>query len=790
MIIKRIELRNFKSHKHSILKLDEGISVIVGENGSGKTSILEAIGYALFRLQSVKLDQLIRRGADDMSVIIDFSLRGEDYKVVRHRGKQKKTALYKLGNEVLIALGDEQVKESIEALLGMNGGVFTSAIYARQGEIDSMLTSRPGERKEVMGRLIGTQELEDVHRAMAEVIKHFSSKFERFHDIDNEIKTKSKKIEEYMEQCEEFKRRKEEAREKLEKSRFSRSELEKEIIVVREAIDILNKKQGLEKSREFIRKDLEKIEDYIEIGKTEAKKAGEYDSLSVEKENLSKKLIKLEEIKKQNLKLLEDMEEGERKKIDRDNYIREFLVRCSRIAERDFKDIPAAESYMRNLVKVNNEEKDRINNEIVHINSEINIFRTKNRELEENLRNISKLEGMCPTCGRPLEKHTREEIIRDYKKKIEINRRNIIELGELLKKRKDSLEELTVKINNINSLNFDMVNEKIKYLRDIINKIEILKHELESNQNKLREYNNLKDKLEKIENKTEKLRKSHDRYISARDYLRKYLPEREELKRKLEKTAEELDNIRRKASDIKKKLGILPDIGYLNKKEHEQRVLTREIEVLTGQLSSLVANLANSERAVIELREEIKRLKRMEEERRNLENYIRFLERVRNLFHKDMLQRQLRQQARPLIESYTREIFENFNLPYSDLIIEDDYSITLIGPGGESRVETLSGGEIVACSLALRIGVAKALSGPAMEIIILDEPTIHLDNIRRRELVDIIKKLSTLPQTIVVTHDREFEEAATRVFLVEKVDGISDVKDITERDALSYPPAR
>ncbi|HEQ78028.1 MAG TPA: SMC family ATPase, partial [Euryarchaeota archaeon] len=232
MIIKRIELRNFKSHKHSILKLDEGISVILGENGSGKTSILEAIGYALFRLQPVKLEQLIRRGADDMSVIIDFSLRGEDYKVVRYRGKQKKTALYK--DEVLIALGDELVKETIEALLGMDGTVFTSAIYARQGEIDSMLTSRSGERKEVMGRLIGTQELEEVHKAMAEVIKHFSSKLERYHDIDNEIKSKSKKIIEYMGQSEEFKIKKEEVREKLDKSKISRSELEKEIIIVRE----------------------------------------------------------------------------------------------------------------------------------------------------------------------------------------------------------------------------------------------------------------------------------------------------------------------------------------------------------------------------------------------------------------------------------------------------------------------------------------------------------------------------------------------------------------------------
>ncbi|MEE9474201.1 MAG: hypothetical protein V3V36_00865, partial [Candidatus Hydrothermarchaeaceae archaeon] len=62
-----------------------------------------------------------------------------------------------------------------------------------------------------------------------------------------------------------------------------------------------------------------------------------------------------------------------------------------------------------------------------------------------------------------------------------------------------------------------------------------------------------------------------------------------------------------------------------------------------------------------------------------------------------------------------------------------------------------------------------------MELIILDEPTIHLDSQRRRDLVEIIKKLSSIPQTIVVTHDKEFEQAADRLILVEKVRGISKV---------------
>ena len=81
----------------------------------------------------------------------------------------------------------------------------------------------------------------------------------------------------------------------------------------------------------------------------------------------------------------------------------------------------------------------------------------------------------------------------------------------------------------------------------------------------------------------------------------------------------------------------------------------------------------------------------------------------------------------------------------------------------------------MAAALALRVGLSRAISGPVMELIILDEPTIHLDAQRRKELVDVIKRLATIPQTIVVTHDKEFEEAADTIIEVEKRNGVSVV---------------
>ena len=54
MIFTRLSLKNFKSYDDAEIKFNEGISVIVGENGAGKSTILEAISFALFKQHTAK----------------------------------------------------------------------------------------------------------------------------------------------------------------------------------------------------------------------------------------------------------------------------------------------------------------------------------------------------------------------------------------------------------------------------------------------------------------------------------------------------------------------------------------------------------------------------------------------------------------------------------------------------------------------------------------------------------------------------------------------------------------
>ena len=94
-----------------------------------------------------------------------------------------------------------------------------------------------------------------------------------------------------------------------------------------------------------------------------------------------------------------------------------------------------------------------------------------------------------------------------------------------------------------------------------------------------------------------------------------------------------------------------------------------------------------------------------------------------------------------------------------------DILVTCYGPKGAIDIESLSGGEKVAIALALRLGMAYVMGRGKLDFIILDEPTTHLDEERRRSLVRIITEafrvgLGPLSQILIITHDSEiFEDA-------------------------------
>ena len=86
MIIENLEMKNFKSHRDTKIDFDTGITIIMGGNGAGKSSILEAVSFALFKQHSSKkIEQLITLGdvKNKLYIKLDFTSNGRTYRVTR-----------------------------------------------------------------------------------------------------------------------------------------------------------------------------------------------------------------------------------------------------------------------------------------------------------------------------------------------------------------------------------------------------------------------------------------------------------------------------------------------------------------------------------------------------------------------------------------------------------------------------------------------------------------------------------------------------------------------------------
>ena len=83
-MISSIELGNFLSHSDTKLEFDNGVTVFVGHNGSGKSSIIDAITFSLFGKHTRKSNRgLIKRGNTQGFARIVFNVKGKQFQAER-----------------------------------------------------------------------------------------------------------------------------------------------------------------------------------------------------------------------------------------------------------------------------------------------------------------------------------------------------------------------------------------------------------------------------------------------------------------------------------------------------------------------------------------------------------------------------------------------------------------------------------------------------------------------------------------------------------------------------------
>ncbi|WP_054834939.1 AAA family ATPase [Methanobrevibacter arboriphilus] len=211
MIFTKLTLKNFKSHKDSVIDFKPGISIIVGENGAGKSSILDGISFALFKQFNGKINDLVRitknkNSHELMSVSLEFISNGKEYIVNRTRGSTSKAELIVKdsdGGSTRISSGDSSVNNEIQTILEMDGELFLNAIYIQQGEIANLISKTPSEKKKLIGRLLGVESLEKAWKNSLPLINIYENQKSELDgrtasslDLNNDLKNKKIILEE------------------------------------------------------------------------------------------------------------------------------------------------------------------------------------------------------------------------------------------------------------------------------------------------------------------------------------------------------------------------------------------------------------------------------------------------------------------------------------------------------------------------------------------------------------------------------------------------------------------
>ena len=213
----RLELKEFGPYKNEIIEWDkiinEPIFLITGKTGSGKSTLFDAITYALYNKTTGGKDIASLRtktalDKDKTQVNFDFELSGKKYRIERTLAYLKagnknltsgKVALMQYNNEKLevIASKEQEVKEKIEELIGLDDKQFCQIIILPQGKFKEFLLSKSSEKKETLRSLFNTYFYQKFVEQLQEQAKKLDSshkqkekelitRFEQF-DIEEEL---------------------------------------------------------------------------------------------------------------------------------------------------------------------------------------------------------------------------------------------------------------------------------------------------------------------------------------------------------------------------------------------------------------------------------------------------------------------------------------------------------------------------------------------------------------------------------------------------------------------------
>src|SRR3989304_1120809 len=640
MVPLQLSLKNFLSYSEDAPILDfRGFTIacLSGKNGHGKSALLDALTWALWgKCRAKNKEEVIKRGAKEARVELEFELEGNCYRVIRTiirtKGSATSTSLdfqvFDTSTGSFRSLSQGGLAQgTIEKTLKMDYDSFICSAFILQGRADEFTKRTPAERKDVLARILGLERYEELAkkaRELAQKSKLEGEQIERdITNIESEISQKDNLIRKLNETKAEEDKITNEIKEKekyyevvIRESEALRAKTETYRRLTRDKEDTLRRfsrlKEDLDKlvgeidkDKEIISKEKEVLQGYLEF-----EKAREEEKIFSEKlisyTNLIKELEKTNRIindEKSNIEKEISSLSGRNGELEnRATHIQKLLKREEEI-QAGFKEFLDTEFLEKEV------EKKR------HF---VEKLKSRERELEKNIQELNKQLG-------EKEKSLKDAITASQDLELaknELDRlKNIIEKEDFGAEFRDKLNEITQEIRKIayDERQHKEIKDKLESLREFQTENKRLE-DAKSNREEI------ESQLVSIKAKTLSLTKTLDEGLFAVEYKERAL--------EIENQIRELRYDEQKHKELKSILKSLE--RFAKEKESLDRaklslsLREKELENLEGRLTTERVRLEKTEKELKELEEVISQSEALERNKKVIEDAISRLKRTKD----------------------------------------------------------------------------------------------------------------------------------------------------------------
>ncbi|MEM3827053.1 MAG: ATP-binding protein [Candidatus Micrarchaeaceae archaeon] len=739
-----MELRNWKAHSNTTMEFRKGTNVLVGIMGAGKSSVMDAISFALFgtfpalKQKRVSLDDIVMNRPEEKKsaeVKLGFSIGSDNYLVSRkiEKGAGSSASLEKNGRG--LQTQPERVNEEIEKALGLNYDTFSRAIYAEQNKLDYMLELRKGDRKKQIDEMLNLDRFARAEENTTSLINSIRSAIAEEEQMMAAIDTGS-------------------AKKQLDALAKERIATEESIKALEEAKNREEKSVGAYKSRlDAEKKEYEKkrtlADEASGISGRIAALKGELQKIAAMKIDMASTKAEAEKAEKDISRHSAELDSALKEEKDAERMRGEL---DARIAQNE-KRLAEREKLLKKVEGKDAAEMDRLIEEetlkLKEISDALAASKSRKSEEEKWLRELSMHMGTCPLCRRELSDELRKSLIDERERSIKELEASAKRMEAQRKKLEDEIAKRAEERAGLQA-----TLEKLKDYGDVE---DVLKKDRELEASLRESTKKAAEKVEELKGRLDELRKAYGEIKLKLDYAKRKETYEKELAENEHKLKEVNESIAMIKVDEKVLYALQDELASASSK------LSETASKLQGERKYLETVLKQVDEKAAELAKFEAMKDRISARREIVADLNKFKSSLVDT--EALLRSELVQSVNALMQSIWPKLY-----PYGDFsslrlsATKDDYVLEISAQSGSAEnwveVESVaSGGERSITALALRIALSMVIV-PNLRWLILDEPTHNLDRAGIARLIDVLG--NTLPsiveQVFIITHDESLKE--------------------------------